>query len=57
MDTDRIIGRMRRLTTDPDRWVDSDMQRDEWLLVARYRLLTAAAATFLVVVVGVAVKG
>lgn len=48
---DRITGRMRRLTRDPDRWVDSDMQRNDWLLVARQYVLMFAAAVVLTVVV------
>lgn len=50
---DHISGRMRRLNRDPDRWVDSDMTRDEWLLLARHNALLAAAVTALAVAVGV----
>jgi hypothetical protein len=50
---DRIDGQMRRLNRDPNRWVDSNMTRDEWLLLARHYALLAAAVTLLVIVVGV----
>lgn len=41
---------MRRLNRDPDRWVDSDMTRDEWLLLAQHNALLALAATAGVIV-------
>lgn len=47
---DRIDGRLRRLTRDPDRWADSDLTRDEWLLLARHNALLAIAATVGVIV-------
>lgn len=50
---DRINGQMRRLNREPDRWVDSDMTRDEWLLLAKQRAILAAAVTLAVIVVGI----
>ena len=49
-----------KIWNDPERWVDSDMQRDEWLLLFKqYGLLLlgiAAAITLVVVLVGVALS-
>lgn len=58
MNRDLIVGRMRRLTRDPDRWVDADMQRNDWLLVARYYglLLAAVVLTAVTIIVGVEVR-
>lgn len=39
-----------RIWTDPDRWVDSDMQRNEWLRWARRQVLWAVAILVAVVV-------
>lgn len=33
---------------DPDRWVDADMQRDEWLRIATYGLAGMALLTVIV---------
>lgn len=44
------------LLIDPDRWVDADMQRDGWLLVAKYYAAAAVLITVLVIVVGVALR-
>jgi hypothetical protein len=44
---------VRRLTRDPDRWVDSDRSRDEWLL--RAMLVVAVLGFILGVLIGRAI--
>lgn len=44
------------LLVDPDRWADSDLQRDGWLLVAKYYAIAAVIITALVIGVGVALR-
>ena len=52
--------RLRKALRDPMRWVDADMQRDEWLLLARsygaYALAIAFAATMVAVLVGMMLR-
>ncbi len=42
-----------RLLRDPRRWVDSDMTRDELLLLAKHQAIFAVVFTVLVIVLAV----
>lgn len=46
---------MTSLWKDPERWVDSDMQKAEYLLMAKHLLMFAAALTSAVIVLGMIV--
>lgn len=43
---------MTSLWKDPERWVDSDMQKAEYLLLAKHMLMLAAAVTSGAIVLG-----
>lgn len=48
-----MIKKHMGLFEDPDRWVDSDMQRSAWLKRAALLLLLAAIITVVAITIGV----